>query len=302
MDLGTNTFHLLIANGSATSYQELVHKTLPVKLGEGGINKGLIQPEAFERGLNAMKGYAQDIANHNVKQVSAIATSALRNAANGQDFIDAVKQKTGISIEIIDGDNEATYIYRGVKLAGGLGDQTSLILDIGGGSVEFILCNEEDIFWKHSFEIGAARLMDQFHRIDPIPSSSINELHSYLDNKLAIFFEAAKKHSVDNLIGSSGSFDTFAELSELQDGRVFDFNQNKNYAFSEDGLRKVTDKLIASSHQQREEMEGIVPIRVDMIVVASILARYVINKLGVKKVMLCTNSLKEGVLADLLGA
>lgn len=300
MDLGTNTFHLLIAAGSSDDYKEIIHKTLPVKLGEGGINKGLILPEAFERGVNAMKEYAQEIASNRVSKVSAIATSALRNAANGQDFINTVNQQTGIGIEVINGDQEATYIYKGVKLAGGLDNLTSLILDIGGGSVEFIVCNKEEIFWKHSFEVGAARLMDQFHQTDPIPPISVKELYNYLDDKLAPFLEAAKNYTIKNIIGSSGSFETFAELNELNNGRLFDFNQTKNYAFSGDGLGKVIDTLISSSHQQRKSMEGIVPIRVDMIVVASIVTRYVMNKLGVENVMLCTNSLKEGVLADLL--
>jgi len=300
MDLGTNTFHLLIARGTAASYEEIVHKSLPAKLGEGGINKGLIIPAAFERGLDAMQQYEQDIVNSSVDSVRAVATSALRNAANGQEFIEKVKELTGISIELINGEQEAGYIYKGVKLTGGLSAQTSLIMDIGGGSVEFILCNADEIFWKQSFEIGAARLMDKFHQADPIPASSVNDLHSYLDEKLTPLFEACKQNSVDTIIGSSGSFETFAEIIELDKRKPFDLKNIKNYAFKTEELVAVTDKLIASSHQQRKTMEGIVSIRVDMIVVASLLTRFVMERLNTINVQLCTNSLKEGILADML--
>jgi len=93
MDLGTNTFHLLIVEGNSVEYTEIVHEQDPVKLGEGGINKGFIQPVAFERGIKSMQRYHQLISANNVQQVRAIATSALRNAANGQDFINQVKSK-----------------------------------------------------------------------------------------------------------------------------------------------------------------------------------------------------------------
>ncbi|MFD0750144.1 exopolyphosphatase [Mucilaginibacter calamicampi] len=300
MDLGTNTFHLLIAQGTAAAYNEIVHKSLPAKLGEGGINKGVIIPAAFERGMAAMQQYEQDIAKNSVDSIKAVATSALRNAANGQEFIDKVRVLTGIDIELINGEQEATYIYKGVKLAGSLGAQTSLIMDIGGGSVEFILCNADEIFWKQSFEIGAARLMDKFHQVDPIPASSIAELHFYLEEKLAPLFKAAKQYKVESIIGSSGAFETFAEIIELDKRNPFDLKNIKNYPFETSELIAVTDKLIASSHQQRKSMEGIVSIRVDMIVVASLLTRFVMDTLKVATIKLCTNSLKEGILADML--
>lgn len=300
MDLGTNTFHLLIAQGTAAAYKEIVHKSLSAKLGEGGINKGLIIPAAFERGIEAMQQYEQDIANSSVDDIRAVATSALRNATNGQEFIDKVRALTGINIELINGEQEATYIYKGVKLAGSLSAQTSLIMDIGGGSVELILCNANEIFWKQSFEIGAARLMDKFHQVDPIPASSIADLHTYLEDKLAPLFEAAEQYKVETIIGSSGAFETFAEIIELDKRNPFDLKNIKNYVFETGELIAVTDKLVASSHQQRKSMEGIVSIRVDMIVVASLLTRFVMHKLKVNTVQLCTNSLKEGVLADML--
>ncbi|MDB5031217.1 exopolyphosphatase [Mucilaginibacter sp.] len=301
MDLGTNTFHLLIAGGTASQYREIIHKHESVKLGEGGINKGIIQPAAYERGINTMQKFHQHIADQGVKEVRAIATSALRSASNGKQFIDEVEAKTGICIETIDGEQEAEYIYKGVKLAGGLSNQTSLIMDIGGGSVEFILGNEQSILWKQSFEIGAARLMDKFHQIDPIRAESITALNRYLEEQLVTLFGVASKYSANVLIGSSGAFETFTEVIEIQKGNSFDLKKIKNYSFQKTDLIAVTDKLIASSHVEREHTQGIIPVRVDMIVVASLITRFIMQKLDIDNVCMSTNSLKEGVLAEMLG-
>ncbi|MEO8885163.1 MAG: exopolyphosphatase [Mucilaginibacter sp.] len=302
MDLGTNTFHLLIAEGDPANPTILFKSTDPVKLGEGGINKGIIQPAAFERGVKAMQQFNEHILKYDVGQIRAIATSALRSAANGQQFIDDVKAKTGISIETINGDEEAGFIYKGVKAGGCLSDKNSLIMDIGGGSIEFIAGNQDGILWKQSFELGAARLMDQFHQIDPITPDAINTLKAYLDERLADLFNAMKAYQIDYLVGSSGAFDTFAEVIEATKGNTtFDIKKIKNYSFNNDELIKTTDYLIQSSHGERASNKSIIPVRVDMIVVSSIATRYIMQKLNITKVMQSTNSLKEGVVADMLG-
>ena len=295
MDLGTNTFHLLIVEGDAV----LVHRQDPVKLGEGGINKGFIAPEAFERGIQTMRLFARLIKDHSVTGIRAIATSALRNASNGQNFILDVKEKTGIDIEIVDGDAEAGFIYKGIKAAGCLSAENSLIVDIGGGSAEFILCNNSDIFWKQSFEIGAARLMDQFHRTDPIPPDSINALALYLEDCLQPLFAAAKKHAVNTMVGSSGVFESYAGLIEKEKGHSFDLEKTIKYQFDKNALLALVERIVLSSHQQRLETAGIIPVRIDMIVTASLLVRFAIKKLHIAQVSMSTYSLKEGVLAEM---
>lgn len=300
MDLGTNTFHLLIAEGTIDNFHEIVHQHVAVKLGEGGINKGIILPAAFERGINTMKDFSEHIAACQVQQVKAIATSALRNASNGNDFINHVKTETGIEIEIVDGDREADYIYKGVKASDLLSAQNSLIIDIGGGSVEFIIGNNERMIWKQSFEIGAARLMERFHNTDPISPAAIEALNLYLENTLSDLFIAVKETPVYNLIGSSGVFETYAGLIASEKTDSFDLKKIKVYNFDEEELLTVTDQLILSSHAERLSNKGIIPVRVDMIVVASLITRYVMQKLAIKNVALCTYSLKEGVLAEIM--
>lgn len=300
MDLGTNTFHLLIAEGPLDGYREIVHQQEGVRLGEGGINKGYILPEAFKRGLNTMQQFQEQINANQVQQVRAIATSALRSASNGNDFINEVKAKTGIGIEIISGEQEAGFIYNGVNISGCLSSKNSLILDIGGGSVEFILGNANGIIWKQSFEIGAARLMDLYHRTDPIPPASIEALNLYLEDTLPPLFTAVSGLEVDILIGSSGAFETFAAVIETEKGNTFNLKTTKTYKFNEDELLTQTGKIIQSTHQQRAGNASIIPVRVDMIVTASIITRFIMNKLQIHQVLMCSNSLKEGVLAAML--
>jgi exopolyphosphatase/guanosine-5'-triphosphate,3'-diphosphate pyrophosphatase len=301
MDLGTNTFHLLIAYGDAADPEELFHTTVPVRLGEGGINDGVIQAEPYRRGIDTMQKFSEKIKEFKVDKISAIATSALRSAKNGKEFINEVKSKTGIEIEIIDGEHEAAYIYEGVKAGKCLTEQNSLILDIGGGSVEFIIGNENKIIWKQSFEIGAARMLDKFHKVDPIPQDRIDEMNTYLHLILPNFFDFAKGVNIYNIIGSSGSFETFVEVIELKKGNTFELKNNRTYIFNADEFIWVTDWLISSEHEERASTNGIIPIRVDMIVSAAIITRFVMKKLGIGAVTMSTYSLKEGVLAEALG-
>jgi exopolyphosphatase/guanosine-5'-triphosphate,3'-diphosphate pyrophosphatase len=301
VDLGTNTFQFLIAKGTSSDFREIVNIQETVKLGEDGINKGLIQPAAFERGISAMMKFHRLILKHKVKKIKAIATSALRSAENGQHFIDEVKNQTGILIEIIDGDKEAAYIYKGVKAADCLSEKDNLIIDIGGGSVEFIIGNIEQIKWKQSFEIGCARLMDKFHRTDPILPDSITALTLYLEDELKDLFATSSKFKIENIIGSSGAFETYTEIIELAKGNPIDLRKTSRYDFDKDELLNLIEELILSSHQQRLSMDGIIPIRVDMIVSASLITRFVMQKLDIYKVVMTTNSLKEGVLAEMMG-
>src|SRR6478735_1948400 len=118
IDLGTNTFHLIIADISDANVQIIYKTNVPVRLGQGRINENIIIPEAFERGVETLKIFKQQIDKYQARQTSAIATSAVRSASNGKDFVDAVRKNASINIEVIDGDKEAEYIYNGVKATG----------------------------------------------------------------------------------------------------------------------------------------------------------------------------------------
>ena len=301
IDLGTNTFHLLITEvNDHTVPGNLCQETIPVKLGEGGIKEGLINAEAFQRGIMAMELFSSLISRHQATEVKALATAAIRTASNGQDFISEIKKRTGIDIEGIDGEKEAGLIYAGVRHAVRMHNETALIMDIGGGSVEFIICNNSTIFWKRSFPLGAAKLMDQFHHSDPISNEDIRQITIHLDQTLAELFPECDKHKPTMLIGSAGAFESFAELVKR---RINPNEARTGFPSTEiklDSFQKLAAILLKSTHLERTQMPGLIPLRVDMIIVATILSQYIIRKLKPRTLMLSDYSLKEGVLFDLL--
>jgi len=291
IDLGTNTFHLIIAEISATGMEVIYKTNIPVRLGEGRINENLIIPSAFERGINTLKEFRTTIDAHNVSTIRAIATSAVRSAGNGADFVAAAGARAGINIEVISGEQEAGYIFNGVKATGVIRD-TSLIVDIGGGSTEFIICNSSEQLWKKSYNIGAARLMQAYFHSDPISESDQTTINQRLDSELADLIAACAVYQPKVLVGSAGAFETFAAML-LNDVDV------KTISFAElniNAYKQLSDDLIRSTHAQREVMPNLISLRVDMIVIAALITNYVLNTCGLQSMALSTYDLKMGVL------
>ncbi|MBA3902035.1 MAG: phosphatase [Bacteroidetes bacterium] len=301
IDLGTNTFNLLVAEVNSFNHYRILYSTKsPVMLGKGGINKKSITPDAIERGINTLGRYQHKIESFGCNKIYAYATSAVRCAENGIDFISKVKQELGIDINIISGDKEAELIYHGVKLGTRLKDEVSVIMDIGGGSTEFIICNQYQIFWKKSFEIGAARILDQFQPSDPINNLQVSQIENHFENKLDELFEAINHYQAKTLIGSSGSFDTFAEIIAHKFYEPEIVENITEYTFYLNDFYFIHNQLLKSSRDDRLNTPGLIPMRVDMIVIASIFVNYVLNKCNFKKMRLSAYSLKEGVLNELL--
>ncbi|MCZ4223581.1 exopolyphosphatase [Pedobacter rhodius] len=299
IDLGTNTFHLLIAEPKGKDFEILYKTNVPVKLGEGRINDNLIIPVAFERGISTLKDFRKTIEEYQVDKVRATATSAVRSAENGKDFVLAAKEQANIQIEIITGDEEASSIYEGVKLSGAIND-LSLIMDIGGGSVEFILCDTEKLIWKKSYNIGAARLMQQFFKSDPIADDEKHAILNHIQNQLTDLFEICEQHQPEVLIGSAGAFETFAELIIKKKHQSIDIALAKTYSFNFNEYIETTLKLINATHDERAEMPGMIPLRIDMSVIAALITNYIMGRLKINKLILSTYDLKMGVLSALL--
>lgn len=291
IDLGTNTFHLIIAEITSTGLEVIYKTTVPVKLGEGRINENIIIPAAFERGIATLQDFKATIAEHRADVVRAIATSAVRSAANGKDFTDGARERAGINIEVITGDQEAAFIFAGVKATGVIKD-TSLIMDIGGGSTEFIICTPEKALWKRSYNIGAARLMQAYFHSDPISEKDQSDIISRLEEELFELKEACLLHHPTVLIGSAGAFETFAGMLHTTPDRT----QLPATAMDLAAYKLLAEKLIRSSHAEREAMPDLVPLRVDLIVIASLITNYVLETMALKAISVSTYDLKMGVL------
>jgi exopolyphosphatase/guanosine-5'-triphosphate,3'-diphosphate pyrophosphatase len=293
IDLGTNTFHLIIAECLGSDVQVLYKTNVPVRLGQGRINENIIMPEAFERGIRTLKDFKLEIDKHNVNVIRAIATSAVRSADNGQDFVDAAKL-AGLEIEVISGDQEAAYIFEGVKATGTV-KGTCLIMDIGGGSTEFIICNEEGLIWKKSYNIGAARLMQAYFKADPISDENQAAITAHISRELKDLREACNRYRPESLVGSAGAFETFAVLLNED----LDLQNVVTEELDLKAYGRLADQLIRSTHEERKNIKGLIPLRVDMIVIAALLTNYIVQEFGLKSLYLSAYDLKMGVLYSL---
>jgi len=299
IDMGTNTFHLLIAEAEDSSYRITVRERLAVKIGMGGINQGLITFEGRQRALVAMQSFKNVIERERVDNVFAFGTSALRNAGNRDEVTEEIDAITGIKVTVISGDQEAEFIYQGVKAALGLETEKSLIIDIGGGSVEFIIGNNDHAFWKISMEIGAQRLLEKFHKNDPITPQEINALDDYFAQSLPPLMAALALHQPTVLVGSSGTFDTLSDIFCIQHD-IHKTAEEVETPLSLEGFYDIYHDLITKDRAARMAIPGMLEMRVDMIVVACCLIRYLLEHHSFRRIRVSTYSLKEGVLTSLI--
>lgn len=295
LDLGTNTFNLLLVKITPSAYYIFRNEKIPVKIGKEGINHGIITKDAQQRALDALDVYKEIIDREDITKVYGYATSAFRNAKNGEKFKELIEQKTGIQIDIITGDIEAEFIYNGVKTAFDIGGDHALIMDIGGGSVEFIICNRDHIFWKQSFDIGAQRLLDWFHKIDPIPIKEIEKLNVFFTKELVSLKEQIELFKPNCLIGSSGTFDTLSEIYQHQINRFLKGDETE-LPLTVEGFEKSYQQIICSDKKSRLKIPGMLKMRADMIVVVTTLVKYVIDTYKINQIRVSAHSLKEGMI------
>ncbi|MGQ1890721.1 Ppx/GppA phosphatase family protein [Thermophagus sp. OGC60D27] len=303
IDLGTNTFNLLVTEiNSDRSYSILLESKYPAKLGQGGIHKSTITPEAMERGIDALKMHLITISEYQVESIFCFATSAIRSADNGHIFVKRVKDELGLTIRIIQGDEEAQTIFDGVRQVFPLDEDYVLIMDIGGGSIEFIIANRFGVAWKKSFELGVARLLEQFTPSDPIADSEIKAIQKHLKKELAPLYQAVKQFPIKRLVGSSGSFDTLAALLAKKYYPLLDVAKLTSMLLDNGRLMGLHKELLQSTSDQRRVMPGMEPHRVESIVPACIIVQFIVEELKIKEVWQCAFSLKEGAVLQIISS
>lgn len=298
IDCGTNTFHLLTAALSEKQFRILSSEKKAVWLGAGGINDGTILPDAEARALGTLSDFKHKIEGRHIENTYAFATSAFRNATNGRPLQQKIYDKLHLDVKIISGDEEAELIFCGVRYALRLDREIALVMDIGGGSVEFIIGNGEGILWKRSFEIGVQRLVEKFHRHDPITTQEVAAIDRYLDTALQPLFEALKAFGATVLCGASGTFDTLSEIYCAANG-ITTSHQMTELPFDKDAYFAIHRNLVRFTRSERLQIPGMISMRVDMIVVASCLINHLMIKYGFQKMRVSAYALKEGCLVQL---
>ena len=290
IDIGTNTFNLLIAEHSPKELKIIHSSKRGVALGMGGITKGVLTKDAMFRAIEALIEFEIKIKEFEVSDVRLIATAAVREANNSEAFVELVKKEVGRDVFIIDGKQEAKFIFQGVSMCHKFQSE-SMIMDIGGGSTEFIRVNQNGIGELISLKIGVSRLYQTFSCSDPFTKSDVEKIESYIENESKGFF---LNKTVECLIGSSGTFETFYELIH-----------KKKYPFSSETMElevqpfmESLNDLIFSTQDERNKNEFIIPIRKKMAPFAAVKTRWVLQQLNVKKVLISPFSLKEGALSE----
>lgn len=299
IDMGTNTFHLLLVELIGSDFSTIYKEKIAVKLGQGGISHNQITADAEKRALHTLTHFKHLIDGEGITEIFAFATSSVRNADNGPDFVQKVKEQLDIHIHVISGEEEAQLIYEGIHFSGALDEETHLMMDIGGGSVEFIIGNAKEALWKKSFEIGGQRLLDAFHYHDPILPEEVQKLEQYCGEKLQPLLEAIATFKPSGFVGASGTFDTLIDMHfaaqlqcKLTGQHVFELPVPAFY--------ELFQLLITKNRAERLQLPGMIAMRVDMIVVASCLIDFILQHLSVSSMRCSHYSLKEGAVSRLL--
>jgi exopolyphosphatase/guanosine-5'-triphosphate,3'-diphosphate pyrophosphatase len=295
IDLGTNTCNLLVAEYASPDFRVLYQGKEVVKLAKSGVDKNCLMPDALARARNAIQKHLEIIKRYQVDELQVIATSAIREAANRTWFVSELEQLTGINLQIISGNREAELIFKGVLLAMDAVDDHSLILDIGGGSNEFILTKNRQAYWKQSFPIGMARVIDRIPPSDPITGYEIDKMVSFFNSHLSELWEVVSKLEVTDLIGCSGAFDTLADLIDHTDPGT---KSRVRQEISIIEFERVYELLIGSTIEERVKMKGMESIRIEMIVPAVVFIKLVVDRLNIKKIIQTDFALREGILYE----
>ncbi len=293
LDLGTNTFHLLIVETvTATHFTELHKEKRFVKLAEQGIER--IGDAAIDRAIATLRYYRQLLDQYQVDKIQVIGTAALRTASNGPDLMKWAASAVQLNIQIISGQREATLIHKGVFQSLVDPREPYLVMDIGGGSVEFIIAEQETILWAQSFPVGAAVLLRQFHQHDPISKAELQAITDFLSVQLAALSRALKEWPTQWLVGAAGTFDVIAQ--QLASGN----STPQTWEINPDRFTPLFEALQAMSWAEREQSDWIPDDRVDMIVVATSLIQHVLQTYPIQRFTVSGYALKEGMIAEML--
>ena len=297
LDLGTNSFHVVIADiypdGSFRTVDKLKEM---VNLAERGM-KGRLSRNAMDRGISALKKIKILCDSYGVERILAYATSAIREAENGGEFIQQMIDDVQIKARAISGKKEAELIGQAIQHAVSFDDETVLMVDIGGGSVEFILGDKENIFYSSSKKIGAARMAAEFVEHDPITEDEINRLRKHFSNELKDLFEAMQQHEVQTIVGSSGTMENIADMIADRQSITASVTLNE-LTYSTKSYKKFHKDFIKMDREERLDQSGLEEKRVDIITPGVVLLDFLIERAGIEQVKISESALREGMILD----
>ena len=306
IDIGTNSFHLVVARPTGNNRFEILARDKEVvRLGSGSGDMKELQADAIERGVAAL-GRFRRIADTFGAEVHAVATSAVREAENRDDFLEAALVKANIGVEVISGVEEARLIHLGVLQAVPVFDQQVLVVDIGGGSTEFIVGRGEEVLAARSLKVGAIRLTERFFRKEPVKKKAVDDARKFVKSYLPRVSEmVADAGGFEVGVGSSGTILNVAEMVRARRGPDRQVGvggrQARLPSFTVDDLAEVVDDLVSRPRAaDRLAVPGLDPRRADIILGGVVVLEQIFRSLGIAELVTSDFALREGVLLDVV--
>lgn len=303
IDIGTNSIHMVIVeiDPSLPAFTIIAKEKDTVRLGDRDPKTGNLTPEAIDRALTTLRRCKELANSFNASQIVAVATSATREAANGERFLRQVEFDTGITVNLISGREEARRIYLGVLSGMDFNDQPHIIVDIGGGSTELILADIHEPRFLSSTKVGAVRLAQEFVTTDPISNSEFNYLRAYirgmLERSVDEIWTNLQLNEVPRTVGTSGTIETIATIHAKEElGTVPD--PLNGYEISRKDVEKIVKKLAAMNYEERLNVSGMSEKRAEIIVPGATILLEVMTMLKLNSIIICERALREGIIVD----
>ena len=303
IDVGTNSFHLLIGQVNADGQVVPIHRAKDmVRLGDSTFHGGVISPEAFQRAFEALRGFKRLAERHHCDAIIAAATSATREADNGGDFVRAIRDEIGIDVRVIGGDEEARLIYLGARSVLPLMGRRALLCDIGGGSVELMVCDARELYFQRSLKLGVLRLLP-YLKGDPPSAEECMQLAELCHRGLEKVAAPMQRIGFDFVTISSGTARALSELcppsppsSRPPEAGKDKGERGRTVRFTD--IYALEQRLCSVGSPERAKLPGLDPRRVDSIVAGAILVRSLLEVFHADDYLLCEAALREGLIYD----
>ena len=302
IDIGTNSFHLLVAavDTKLRTFRIIQAEKATTRLGERDPETGELTEAAMQRGLETLRQFRDLAASHRVEQIVTAATSAVREAPNGRDFLQTILDDLGMEVDLVSGPEEARLIYLGVLSGMPFGDRPHLLLDIGGGSTELILADGRDARALTSTRVGAVRLQRDFVRDDPMPPQRRSFLQAFIQGSLEPAVDKVRRRikpgETPVLVATSGTAMAIGSLAASEEERPP--RKLHGYRVTRQSLNQVVDRLITMTPAQRRELAPINDRRAEIIVPGALILQTTMKMLGVGEFVLSERALREGLIVD----
>ena len=296
IDIGTNSIHMIVVRVRPDLSFEMIDREKDmIRLGTGGLEGRRLTDAGIAAGIQTLSKFSRLAASHGVDEIVATATSAVREATNGPDFVAAVKRDLGLHVRVISGTEEARLIHLAAGYAIDVGKKPAVVIDIGGGSTEVTVGNADRMQMGRSFKLGVIRLTEKFTKSDPLSGRDERKLERHIKKEAGSYLKQVRKKRIQRIIGTSG---TMLSIGQLALGRRKPLDDIRNVRVSAKAIRRVRKQMTSLTLERRLEVPNMDPRRADLAPAGAVLVDTLLDELGAEELTLCDFALREGLVLD----